>query len=679
MHGVTFLQDLAVVMLVAALVTLLFRRLQQPAVFGYIVAGLIISPYTPPFPLVKNVEAIEGMADLGVVFVMFSLGLEFSFRKLKAVGFPALVVAAFEILVVMWVGYSAARLMGWTAIEGLFLGIMLALTSSTIVIKALRDRGELTTAHGRLISGVSLFDDIFVIIVMILLPGFAKSGELAGGVLAAHLVKLFIFLVAAVVLGLLLVPRILRAVASYRSEEMLLITVLALCLGVSLLTVRMGYSPALGAFLVGAMIAESRELGHVVALTAPLRDLLAAVFFVAIGMLIQPSYLVTHAVPVFILLGVYLVAKVGACAFGAFLVGSDARTALRVGTGAAQIGEFAFILATLGVSLGVVGKHLYPIIVATAALNALVRPYLANRADAIADAVSRHLPRPLRAVMDLYIRWIAQVRVARQQQNPGLHHLRSLAWQLILNLALVAAVFICVAFVVRVVPAPDWLTRGGWLRTAAWSAAAVASLPLYVATVRKMRALAMMLAELAMSVRENDARGSLIRGIIENTAFVGQMVGLLFFTLALSSALLPPLHVLAVLLLAIGLLVFWFGPHFNRWYSRAKFALVETWNQPPPSAELRPQDVRPMPALLRDAQLETVTVTAGPTVGKLIRELALRTATGTSIVALERAGRTLVNPGPDEELKEGDKVLLLGDQGQLANAERLIREGPASP
>ena len=670
MHGIGFLQDLAMVMMVAGLVTLLFHRLRQPVVLGYLLAGFIIGPFTPPYALVRDEATIKILADLGVVFLMFSLGLDFSFKKLRSVGIPAFVTAAFEIMVMMAVGYQLGGLLGWSGMERLFLGIMLALTSSTIVVKSLRDQGQLKEPHGVLITGVSIFDDIFVIFVMILLPGFAQSGELPAGALALHLLQLTIFLVAAVVVGLLVVPHLVRYVAHLRSDEMLLIVVLALCFGVALLTVRIGYSAALGAFLIGAILAETRELGRIARLTEPLRDMFSAVFFVAIGMLIDPRHLVDYAVPVLILTPLYLVAKVGACAFGAFIAGSEARVAMRVGTGLAQLGEFAFILATLGLSLGAIGPHLYPIVVAVAVVNAVIRPYLVENADRLTTGVARLLPAPVKTVLKLYSAWVGQLG-RRPSANPAMRFVRSLAWQLTLNLILLAATFIAAAFVARQLPRvmswmPAWL--GGW-PTLCWLGAVVLMLPVYLATVRKMQALAMMLGEVAVT-DSHGARMVMLRTILSRTIFFALAMVLGLLTWLLSLPLLPPLHMLIILAVFLILALIFFGASFNAWYSRAKFSLVETWTQPPQEAKA---DLPPMPALLREAQLETVVVAGtSPCAGRLIRELELRARTGASIVAIERTGKTLVNPGPDDEVHAGDKLLLLGSLQQLAAARPLL-------
>ncbi len=668
MHGLQFLQDLAVVMLVAGLVTLLFRWLRQPVVLGYLLAGFIIGPHTPPFPLVQDEDTIQILADVGVVFLMFSLGLDFSFKKLKSVGVPAFVTASIEIMIMIGVGYALGHLFGWTPMESTFLGIMLALTSTTIVVKSLRDANALKERHGVLISGVSIFDDIFVIFVMILLPGFAVSGHLPAGEVALTLLRLFIFLVAAVVIGLIAVPRFLRAVGRLGSDEMLLIVVLALCFGVSLLTVKIGYSAALGAFMIGAMMAESRELGRILRLTAPIRDMFSAVFFVAIGMLINPTFILEYGVPVLVITGVYLVAKVVACALGALMAGYDGHTALRVGTGMAQVGEFAFILATLGLSLGAIGPHLYPVIVAVASLNALIRPYLTGQADRIADVLARRLPAPALAWAHLYSGWVGRLREGRQRSS-AIRVVRSLVWQLVLNVAIIAAVFIAAAVLVRWLQLPlAWMPEWtGGARTLGWLAAALLTLPVYVATVRKMQAMGMILSEVALSGAAG-ARAPMLRSFLANVFLVVQVLGLGLLTVLISLALLPPLYVSIVLISVIALLTIFRGPALNAWYTRAKFAVVETWTQPPHEPE-HAED-RPIPALLREARMEPFVLTPTSCAsGKLIRELRLRSDTGASIVAVERDGTTTVNPDADFELRVGDTILLLGSPAQIALAQ----------
>jgi CPA2 family monovalent cation:H+ antiporter-2 len=450
-----------------------------------------------------------------------------------------------------------------------------------------------------------------------------------------------------------------------------LITTLGLCFGVALLAVKLEFSGALGAFLMGAVVSESRESGRITTLTAPLRDMFSAVFFVAIGMMIEPDQIVRQALPVAIGLAVYLPAKIGACALGAFLAGYPAREGLRTGVHMAQVGEFAFVLAGLGRALGLSGDQLYPVIVSLAAVNALVRPYLIDNADRIADGCVRLLPGALRTPLVFYSRWAARLRQT-PPRNPALKPVRVLAWQIILNMALIAAIFTAGALAAhalpRGIPAINQLPGGA--RAIGWIAAALLTLPIYVVTIRKLQAMGMMLAEVSIPAALA-VRSPMLTPLLANMLWGAALFGLGVFTLLVSSALLPHRGALLALLATVVVGAAVFGRHLNRLYSRAKSSLVETWSQPPPAPEPPP---RPMPVQLRDASLEAVTVRAGPWSGKLIREVPLRSMTGASIVAVERAGRPIINPGPDEELQIGDQLLLLGDREQLAAAARMISD-----
>lgn len=415
MHAIAFLQDLAVVMIVAAVVTIIFHRLKQPVVLGYILAGVIIGPHTPPFPLIHDEETIKTLSELGVVLLMFSLGLEFNLRKLQQVGGTAFLAAFLEILLMVWVGYEIGRLFGWSTMDSIFLGAMLSISSTTIIVKVLAELGKTKERFAELIFGILIIEDILAIVMIALLSGIAMTGELSVGELGVTIGKLAIFLVAALVAGLLAVPRLIGYVAGFKSNEMLLVTVLGLCFGFSLLAVKLGYSVALGAFIIGAVIAEAREIGRIEILTEPVRDMFSAIFFVAIGLLIDPKLLAAHWVPVLVITLAVILGKISTCAFGAFVGGQDSHTALRVGMGLAQIGEFSFIIAALGLSLGVTSAFLYPIVVTVSAATTLTTPYLIKNSERLVGWFDRLAPERLVNYLTIYTRWISQWREGRHR------------------------------------------------------------------------------------------------------------------------------------------------------------------------------------------------------------------------------------------------------------------------
>ena len=670
MHGATFLQDLAVVMIVAGLVTVIFHRFKQPVVLGYILAGFIIGPHTPPFPLIKDEETIKTLSELGVILLMFSLGLEFNFRKLKQVGGTAFIAAFLEIVLMVWVGYEIGRLFGWGTMDSIFLGAMLSISSTTIIIKALAELGKSKERFAQLIFGILIIEDILAIVMLALLSGIAMTGALTAGSAGITVGKLAIFLTVGVVFGLILVPRLLGYVAKFKSNEMLLVTVLGLCFGFALLAHKLGYSIALGAFIIGAVVAEARELGRIEILTEPIRDMFSAIFFVSIGLLIDPRILAAHWLPVVVITVAVVVGKIITCSFGAFVAGHDSRTSLRVGMGLAQIGEFSFIIASLGLTLNVTSNFLYPIAVAVSALTTLLTPYLIKSADGLANWFDRAAPRPLVANLELYTRWVGQLGSGKHV-SLATKLVRRWFAQMALNVALMAAVFTAAAFVAR--RPPDWLQNFGTTAKngTLWLAAMILSLPLLIATFRKLQALGLLIAETRVTQTAAGERTAAIRGIVAQGVPLAGLVVLGLLVLVFSSALLPPLNVLFVLLVVVGMIAWLLWRSFIRVYSKAQIALQETLAQAP--APRHEQTPAALPPMLRAALLETATIAAGsPAAGKLIRELQLRTRTGASIVGIERNGASLINPGPDEELQPGDQVLLLGDRAQLDAAKAVM-------
>ncbi len=674
MHDATFLSDLAIVMIVAGLVTILFHRLKQPVVLGYIMAGVIIGPHTPPFPLIRDEETIRTLSELGIIFLMFSLGLEFSLRKLKEVGATAFIAAITAILVMVCAGYSLGQGFGWSTMDSIFLGAILSISSTTIIIKVLDELGLKKERFAELIFGILIVEDILAIVMIALLSGFATTGSFTAEAVGWTVLKLGSFLGILLVVGLIVVPRLLNYVARFKSNEMLLIAVLGLCFGVSLLAVKLEYSVALGAFLIGAIVAEARQIARIEMLMEPVRDMFSAVFFVSIGLLIDPSLLVQYAGPILIITAVVVVGQVFSCTFGTFIAGHERQTALRVGMGLAQIGEFSFIIASLGLSLKVTSEFLYPIAVAVSVLTTLITPYLLRSSGHVVGWFDRVVPGPVRAWLDLYTRWVEGLRT---ESSFAMGLVRKWAWQIALNLILVAGIFVGAASLRRY--GLQWwptIPRGqDGVKAALWFGAMLLSLPLLIALFRKLRALCMLLSEMSVTRGGGGENVSVLRSIVANTILAASCVVLALVLALLSSAILPSWRLLiaqALIVIATAVLL---RRSFTRLYSKAQYALQETLSQPP--AAHRDPAARSLPAILRAAELRTVRIPeTADAAGKLIGELALRTRTGASIVGIQRDETSLINPGPDEELRVGDDVLLLGSQSHLDSAQKLLNDGP---
>jgi CPA2 family monovalent cation:H+ antiporter-2 len=570
-HAISFIQDLAVIMLVAGMVTIIFHRLKQPVVLGYIVAGFIIGPHTPPFGLIHDEDTIKTLAELGVIFLMFCLGLEFSLRKLFKVGATAFIAAFLEIGLMIWLGYEIGNAFGWSTMDSLFLGAILAISSTTIIVKALNDLNMKHQRFAQLIFGVLIVEDILGIGIIALV----SSGEVFSTV-----GKLSLFMVVALVIGILLVPRLLAYVAKFESNEMLLVTVLGLCFGFCLLVVKLEYSMVLGAFLIGAIMAESRQLAKIEHLIEPIRDMFSAIFFVAIGLMIDPSILVAYAWPIAVITVAVVLGKVATCGIGAFIAGNDGRTSLRVGMGLSQIGEFSFIIAALGMTLQVTSDFLYPVAVAVSAITTLLTPYLIRAADPLSHKLAVMMPGRMVRVFSLYGEWLRSI----QPQGEGAllaTMIRRILLQVGVNLALVVALFFCGGYFAEQIGSylSTWISDVGWHKALICGAALLVSLPFLIAAYRKLKALAMLLAEMGVKPEMAGRHTARVRRIIAEVIPVLALVVMFVMLAALSASILPSTELLLGIAVVAAVLVALLWRWFVRLHTRMQVALLETLEQ----------------------------------------------------------------------------------------------------
>lgn len=389
-------RDFAIIMAVAGAVVVLFRKLNQPPILGYLIAGLIIGPFTLPTPLVSDVETIRLLADLGLVLLLFAVGLEFGWRRIRQVGLGVLVIGSLEILIMISLGYWIGRLLGWTTQEAIFLGAALSISSSAILIKVLQDTGKLNTLSGRLIVGILVVEDFAAVVLLTMLSGIASTGTANLSDVGLLVMKLAIFSVASLALGAVFVPRIIKFVAGFQSRETLLLASLAFCFLLALLGQSLGISAAAGAFLIGAVVGDTEESQHIVEVIEPIRDMFAALFFVSIGMLIDIGLLKDHLLSAVIVSAVFIVGKIVANAAGTFMTGQGGRVSLEVGMGKPQIGEFSLAMVKIGVELEAIGAFLYQVVVGVTAITSLLYPYIVRSVDGTARLLERGSPGWLR-------------------------------------------------------------------------------------------------------------------------------------------------------------------------------------------------------------------------------------------------------------------------------------------
>ncbi|MGY2291559.1 cation:proton antiporter [Pseudomonas sp. SDO528_S397] len=577
MHAISFIQDLAVIMLVAGVVTILFHRLKQPVVLGYIVAGFIIGPHTPPFGLIHDEDTIKTLAELGVIFLMFCLGLEFSLRKLFKVGATAFIAAFLEIVLMIWIGYEIGQWFDWNTMDSLFLGAILAISSTTIIVKALNDLKMKNQRFAQLIFGVLIVEDILGIGIIALLSSIAVSGTVSSGEVFSTVGKLSLFMIVALVIGILLVPRLLAYVARFESNEMLLITVLGLCFGFCLLVVKLEYSMVLGAFLIGAIMAESRQLLKIERLIEPVRDMFSAIFFVAIGLMIDPQILLQYAWPIAVITVAVVLGKMLSCGLGAFIAGNDGRTSLRVGMGLSQIGEFSFIIAALGMTLQVTSDFLYPVAVAVSAITTLLTPYLIRGADPLSLKIAAVMPKRMSRVFGLYGEWLRSI--SPQGEGAMLASMiRKIILQVGVNLALVVAIFFAGSFFAARIGRylEGWISDPSWQKALIWGGALLLSLPFLIAAYRKLKALSMLLAEMSVKPEMAGRHTQRVRRVIAELIPILSLLMIFVLLAALSASILPTnkLLVLIAVVTAAVAAVLW--RWFIRVHTRMQVALLET-------------------------------------------------------------------------------------------------------
>ena len=419
-------KDLALILVVAAFVTLIFKRLKQPLVLGYIVAGFLVSPQMPYTMSVMDRANVQMWADIGVIFLLFSLGLDFSFKKIVKMGMAPVIAACTIIFCMMMAGIVVGKAFGWTHMDSIFLGGMLAMSSTTIIYKAFDDMGLRQQRFAGMVMSVLILEDVLAIVMMVMLSAIAGGSSPDGGQMVESVLRIGFFLVLWFVVGIFFIPAFLRATRRLMNEETLLIVALGLCCFMAVFSTKVGFSSAFGAFVMGSILAETVEADKIVRLVEPVKNLFGAIFFVSVGMLVEPQVLVDYAWPI---IAITLTILIGQSVFGSLgylISGNPLKTAMKCGFSMAQIGEFAFIIASLGLSLGVIGHFLYPVVVAVSVVTTFLTPYMIRMAEPCYNIMERHLPK----------KWIValnHITISHQQTPSAENKWKSLLIQMLRN------------------------------------------------------------------------------------------------------------------------------------------------------------------------------------------------------------------------------------------------------
>ena len=700
MHGSHhFLTALTTVLCVAAATTILFQRLRQPVILGYLIAGLIIGPHVP-IPLVADPEIVETLSELGVILLMFSVGLELRLRALLRMAPTAGVTAIVQCSLMVWLGFMTGRWFGWTTIESLFAGGAIAISSTTIIAKAFDEQG-VRGGLRQVVVGILVVEDLIAILLIAALTAVASGNGVSAGALAATVARLAAFLVGLLVVGLLTVPRAVRAITRMNRPETTVVASVGICFGIALLARAFGYSVALGAFIAGSLVAESGEEKQIEHLIQPVRDVFAAIFFVSVGMMIDPVLVGRHWTSIAVLTVVVVAGKIASVTLGTFLTGGGVRTAIQAGMSLAQIGEFSFIIAGVGATMGATRGFLYPVAVSVSAVTTLLTPWLIRAAGPVASFVDRKLPRPLQTFVALYGSWIEQLGRPDRRNVTAAAHVRGLARLLLIDAVLLAAIVIgtavtidkLAAFVAARVHLEHAVARGAVL-----VASAALSLPFLIGIVRVARRLGTTVAAIAFPDAGDGAtdlaaaprRALVVTLQLASVMLVGAPI------LAVTQPFLRGLEgaaALTLLLAALGV-AFWRSATNLQGHVRAGAQVIvealANQLQPAPGAPAAPPATAsdgappppPTPAEL-DRLLPGLGTPLGvrlddgsDAVGKTLSQLNLRAVTGATVLAIVR-GEVGILPTADQPLRAGDVLALAGTQESLTTARAMLGAGGA--
>lgn len=655
-HLEPLISDLGLILMTAGIAVLIFKKLKQPLVLGYLIAGFLAGTHFDFFPSVTDVKSVEVWAEIGVIFLLFSLGLEFSFKKLMKVGGTASINALTQIITMVIVGYLVGRWMGWRQMDSIFLGVILSISSTTIILKTFDELGVKSQKFAGIVIGSLIVQDIVAILMMVLLSTVAASQQFSGMELLQSVLKLVFFLTAWFVGGIFFIPTLLKKAKHLLTDEMMLIISLALCLMMVILAANVGFSPALGAFIMGSIIAETTQAEHIEHLVKPVKDLFAAVFFVSVGMLIDPNTLYTHAWPVAILTLVVIFGQSISSIIGALISGQPLKQSIQIGMTLAQIGEFSFIIATLGMSLNVTSDFLYPIVVAVSAVTTFTTPFMVKMAVPMSEYLEKKLPR----------KWVK--RIARYSANA--QAIRSVStWQIVLRaymLQIIIHTIIITAIILLsskfVLPLVENYRFGNPI--AALITIIIIAPFLWALALRRVA-----VKEVEILFKERKYRGPIMMMIFFRMGLA------LFYIGFLLNIFFSPIIAVFALVTAVTI-YFIFPKQLHLQYHKIESHFLKNLNtRDEVKIKRRYASLTPW-----DGHMTTFEIAKESNIaGKTLEELRIREEMGINIAFIKRGEIMVKIPTKNERLFPGDEICVIGSDAQVKEFDNYLHQHEFDP
>jgi len=633
------IKDLAIILSAAAFIILVFRKLKQPVVLGYIIAGLLVGPNFKIFPTIIEIDSIKTWADIGVIFLLFGLGLEFSFKKLLKVGGVAAFTAITEVTLTLLLGYGVGQLLGWNEMDSLFFGGILSIASTTIIIRAFDELGVKNQKFAGIVTGVLVIEDLVAVLLMVLLSTVAVSQTFEGGEMVKAVFKLAFFLVLWFVSGIFFIPTFFRNIRRLINEETLLIISLAFCFLMVVLATYVGFSPALGAFIMGSILAETTKAEKIDQLTKSVKMLFGAIFFVSVGMLIDPSMVLKHILPICAATLVLLFGKPLFVTLGALASGLPLKIAIKSGMSLSQIGEFSFIIATLGLSLNVTSDFLYPVAVAVSVLTTFTTPYMIRFSEPAYKRIEAVLPQKWKDTLTAY--------------SIGAHHIAEISdWKKVLRSYFVNMMMFSVIIVTLIIGStrylePIFLLYGGHKIITAIITLAVLSPFLWALAFRRTQRQAY-----ASVWLKSSKRGPLILLQFSRVALAVLYIGFLFYHLFS-----PMIALENMIITCIALAIF--RKKIQAFYGKIETRFLSNFNE----RESATLNLTPWDTHITKFELNA----QSPYIGKSLLESKMREEFGVNIVAIERGDFIINVPNRDNHLYPDDKISVIGTDEQLSN------------